>query len=292
MDNIAVDIQLTSRCNLDCYGCWGASRNSGDSDIPLNKFKWLIKNILDETDINTIVYDGGEPLIIKNIDEYLHFAKLNGYTNILSTNATLINKRKVALKHITAIGIPLDGPDVRTNAIFRSPLNSNHFNMAIEAINMIGSEFENIKIKLGTVVTKNNMHLIPKIGELICDNNLKLNTWKLYQFLPNFGQNKHQKNVEHSLAISNSEYFDVVKIARKEYPEINIVSYANPQNYGNILIGPDGSLTTEMDESGVLEPYLGNVFSDPISVTKQSILRIIQNRRKTQLGVRIGKTYL
>ena len=78
--------------------------------------------------------------------------------------------------YINWISLSLDGYSEQTNAIMRS---AKQFKATLEVLPLIKKH--DIKIKLGTVVTKKNYKNIKDIGKLIQP---YVTVWKLYQFYP------------------------------------------------------------------------------------------------------------
>lgn len=95
-----VDVDVTSRCNLSCVGCFYHSPEVEDDerhdpvkgDIPLDLAKELFSD-LRKMGTNSIILQGaGEPLLYPNLLELISFAKQNGFDVMVLTNGTLLGR--------------------------------------------------------------------------------------------------------------------------------------------------------------------------------------------------------
>lgn len=91
-----VYIEITNICNMNCSFCHGHKR-------PLRKMsKEEFALILDKLSIQTkyIYYHlMGEPLTHPLLPEFIQLANQHGFKSIITTNGTLLNKRKAELLH-------------------------------------------------------------------------------------------------------------------------------------------------------------------------------------------------
>lgn len=98
-----VNIDVTTRCNLQCLCCrWHSPLmqktprdNQANKDLPFNLFEKLCKE-LNEMNTNSIVLIGtGEPILHPRIYDMISVAKDNGLEVIMFTNGTLLNESRV-----------------------------------------------------------------------------------------------------------------------------------------------------------------------------------------------------
>lgn len=88
-----LEANIIDSCNLNCKGCAHYSNLFDDSEIyPLNEYERDIKQIARNADILNFYILGGEPLKLKNLDEYLRITKrFLPNTNLrLITNGLLV----------------------------------------------------------------------------------------------------------------------------------------------------------------------------------------------------------
>ena len=92
-----VYIEITNICNMNCSFCHGHKR-------PLRKMsKEEFALILDKLSNQTkyIYYHlMGEPLTHPLLPEFIQLANQHGFKSIITTNGTLLNKRKAELLHV------------------------------------------------------------------------------------------------------------------------------------------------------------------------------------------------
>jgi MoaA/NifB/PqqE/SkfB family radical SAM enzyme len=97
-----VDVDLTSRCNLQCLGCPyhspmspGAPTHSSRGDIPFDLVMDLLKE-LKELDTRSLVLQGeGEPFLYPHLPGLVAAAKEAGFFITLLTNGTLLDREIV-----------------------------------------------------------------------------------------------------------------------------------------------------------------------------------------------------
>lgn len=87
-------LEITNACNLSCDFCHGTKREI--KYITLHEFEKALKNLNNWADY-LYFHLMGEPLLHKELPEFLELAHNYGYRVILTTNGTLIKKRCDAL---------------------------------------------------------------------------------------------------------------------------------------------------------------------------------------------------
>lgn len=161
---------LTKRCNLKCIHC-SVSASSEEKDILSLEDITVILNNLEKLNPENIVFTGGEPLLISELEQVLILSKkLMPNTNlILSTNGTLFNEGNIHLaKYFNKIDISIDGVDEETCSEVRG---NGIFNKVINNIRLLQSNgFSNIHLSM--VFGEKTNHLAKKFKNL----NKELNT--------------------------------------------------------------------------------------------------------------------
>lgn len=156
-----VMLALTYNCPCNCSHC-GADLYKNKDYIPLNKQEIL--NILDSISAlgaEFVYFFGGEPLLDKNIYEYISYAKSLNLKTMLDTNGVLLNKEVVvALSQsgLDVIGISLDSPIEEIHDHSRGVKGLYRKNL----INACLCRKNNIAVYFSTVATKQNL----KNGEI------------------------------------------------------------------------------------------------------------------------------
>lgn len=111
-----IKIEVTDRCNLACTFChqdFGAK--NGTTTLDMAHYERILEAAKNER-IPVVRLTGGEPLVLKSIDEFLHRAKNLGFAVIVNTNGTALpEKRLQALKGLLdCVKISLPAADEQT----------------------------------------------------------------------------------------------------------------------------------------------------------------------------------
>ncbi len=96
-------LEITNNCNLNCPFCIGNTRPK--KDLSMEEFKIILNKIKDYTNY-LYFHILGEPLIHPEINEFINFAKEQGFNINITTNGYLINRIKDN-KNIRQINISL-----------------------------------------------------------------------------------------------------------------------------------------------------------------------------------------
>lgn len=85
-----LEVEITTRCNLDCKHCY--NRNNKNIDLPIKKFKEFHR-FVNKYNVWTFVVSGGEPMLHPQFDEAISFINETprNFRLVLQTNGLLIN---------------------------------------------------------------------------------------------------------------------------------------------------------------------------------------------------------
>ncbi|WP_435924767.1 radical SAM protein [Paenibacillus sp. DYY-L-2] len=155
----------TRACNLSCRHCYADACSSKDPDeLSTLEAMEMIDDLADFR-VPVLLFSGGEPLMRRDILDLIHYAASRGLRAVLSTNGTLITRRKAGqLKEagVKYAGISLDGLGSRHDE-FRGQ--SGCFDQALAAIrNCLG---EGLKAGLRFTISKHTYRDLEGILELI-----------------------------------------------------------------------------------------------------------------------------
>ena len=90
-------IEITNNCNLNCSFC--SIINKPKKEMSINEFKIIINKIKEYTDY-IYLHIKGEPLLHSKLDEILNICDKNNIKVNITTNGTLLKRRKsILLKH-------------------------------------------------------------------------------------------------------------------------------------------------------------------------------------------------
>ena len=82
-------IEITNKCNLNCSFCSRTTKEG--KELTIDEFKEIISKIKDYTDY-VYLHVQGEPLLHKDLEEFLNICEDNNIKVNITTNGTLINK--------------------------------------------------------------------------------------------------------------------------------------------------------------------------------------------------------
>ncbi len=217
----SLDIEPTTICNLNCPFCFGPKVEKRETEIDLTVWKAALHKFK-SLGVENIVISGGEPLLYKGIEELVTYLKFLKFNIVISTHGRFKEKLLAVASYCDWISLPIDGITSEMSHLMRTD------NYPITEILATASELKNthsnLKIKIGTVATKKNIHEIIEIGNLLADNQKHFDTWKIYQYTP---RRKH-KNHKESLSITDNEFYDLSNLIKETMPtEMKIVYSSN-----------------------------------------------------------------
>jgi len=213
---------VTNRCNLHCRKCYSPKTGPEGS---LDEICFTITKLSD-AGIRRIILTGGEPLVRDDIAEIASHASKLGLDVCLSTNGILLTQKWAALSpHLSWVGISLDAPSAELNYAIVGPGASCHFNGVHEFLRYRKEhQGSNVKLKLGTVVTKQNIGALVDLGNLIfSDSSLYVpDTWRLYQYSECADGCNTGSDYNREFAITEEEMGAIVRILRAAFPRVNL----------------------------------------------------------------------
>ncbi len=234
-------VEITNICNLSCSFCSKDERKK--KEMSVDEFKEVISKIKDYTD-NIYLHVKGEPLLHSKLDEILSICDDNNISVRITTNGTLLAKKKdILLKH-----------------------NIKQINVSLHSENNLINYFEDVFNTCDTLASK--MVIIYRIWvlkSLILDN---LST-KIVDKI-----NKHYNlsttvvdkiKTEKNIKIANNIYLD--KDYEFDWPKItdekcDIGTCLGTKSH--IAILSDGNVTVCcLDSNGIIR--LGNIFKESLS---------------------------
>jgi MoaA/NifB/PqqE/SkfB family radical SAM enzyme len=168
---IAVEIEITTRCNLRCKHC---CVQKYDKLMSMNKIKYILK-LLNDKKVFEISLAGGEPFLHPHILKILALCRQYNFATIITTNATLLNEsliKKLAKFKNLAFVISLEGVG-EINDMIRG---KGVFEKVDQAIKKLKEN--NMYVEISSTITKKNINHLRKLLEysssldIICNFNL------------------------------------------------------------------------------------------------------------------------
>lgn len=255
--NGSADIYITHCCNENCIFC---SAQKGNELLQFDNFMCYVNNWM-EYGITHINITGGEPLLHPELSKFVTYANNVGMKVALFSNGDLLTKVDYAsiLSQIEWFAISIDGDQESNIELGRG---SEHYNLAFESLRLIKANYPNVKIRIATVVTKNNQNGIFNLGEALIQNNLIPDLWRIKQVIP---VRRATENWD-KLSINDADYDNFTEQLIKRFGSYILIKPNKWQSKSGDLIVtyPSGdSGVTIIDTSGNIGNVvqLGNIFN-------------------------------
>ncbi len=173
---IYLQIEPTSRCNLNCVMCF---RDECPYELNMDMSLSFFKEIIDSFPLKYVYLTGyGEPFLNKDIIEMIDYAADAGASVEVTSNGTLLDRamcEKVISSGLTRLNISLDG--ITTNKILRG-VPATRILKAIEQISDLNTGGK-LDVNINTVVLKDNeddlINLVDALAPFPVTLNLKTN---------------------------------------------------------------------------------------------------------------------
>ncbi|MFH1275805.1 MAG: radical SAM protein [Candidatus Woesearchaeota archaeon] len=252
-----VDFELTYLCNLKCMHCYNPTHEK-TSELSTEKVKAVTKEIYD-IGFKEIHYNGGEPLLRKDINEILEYSSSLGLVTILETNATkLVYPQSLKFKNLK-IRASIDGSEKVHNYIRSRDKSSNNYQTSLR--NLANAHNLGIPVEITCSVNSiNHTSIYKMVQELIASG---LDDVRLRLSMPT----GHALGNWEELKMSNDELEVLrkqVELIKRDFPEISF-------NDKSLVRGiPEFELKFFIEPRGFVKPYpfieeyIGNVKHESI----------------------------
>ena len=251
---------ITSRCNDKCKFCY---REKYLQELSYDEQKRVIDNLAG-SGVRKLTFAGGEPLLVKNINELILYAKSQGLLVGLTTNSILLENNQEECEflweNLDWLTLSLDGADdVVQTKMSRNATHATRVKNLLERANAYKSR--KCKLKVNTVVSSVNKDDIAKLADVIRRYNIK--RWKLFQFTPVRGE---AVETQADFNISLQDFEHVVESMRAVLQgEDIILSSCNQENIQSayFVIFPNGEV--RVTEEGQ-EHVVGSMLTDEVQM--------------------------
>ena len=181
----SVDWWLTSHCNLACDFCYGPVPGKD----PVER-RDAIRDALAASSARVVTFCGGEPLLVRRIDEYAGDLARRGKSTVLNTNGQLLRRRidqGFRLGAFSMVGLSIEGSTPEVHRAMRGA--KADLAEVLDAARFVLKE-PGVRLKLATVVSGVNRDNLPSLAPVV--RGLEPDIWRLYQYSSRGEQNVGQ----------------------------------------------------------------------------------------------------
>jgi radical SAM family uncharacterized protein len=250
--------KLTYNCNLRCKMCPFWKRSS--QDLSIEREKAILRQIYD-SGVGGIAFEGGEPLLRKDLIEILAYSRSLPLHTSLITNGTLLKSRidEIAPYINGVVYVSLDGVE-KTHDRIRGV--SGCFKKAVQGIN---AAKQKVPVTINTTIMAENLHEIQDMVRLAKEMGVRISVAVAHEYCAA----KASAAVGHEIRELAEK---LVEMKKSGYPLVNSSGYfkvlAKEKNWkckpwALVNVGTDGKL--------VLPCYVRNEYATSISVFETGI---------------------
>ena len=264
----SVDWWTTSRCNLACDFCYGPV--PGQDPVGLRDD---ILQAIAASSARAVTFCGGEPLLVKKVDEWAGILRQHGKSAVLNTNGELLRRRLrqgFELGNFDLVGISVEGSTPEVHRAMRGE--KADFDEVIAAARLVAAE-SGVGLKLGTVISGVNRENLPALARTVRD--ITPDVWRLYQYSSRGDQNKGQRR--HWLP--DGEFQRLAEEAATLAAPVPTAPSTEAETEGCLIIDPAGNV---LQPGGDSYFRLGNCLTQPLdAIWAEMATRatIIRNKR-------------
>jgi MoaA/NifB/PqqE/SkfB family radical SAM enzyme len=250
--------KVTYNCNLKCKMCpfWKRS----NKDLSIENEKSILRRIYD-SGACAIAFEGGEPLLRKDLSKILAYSRSLPLQTSLVTNGTLLESKidEIAQYINGAIYVSLDGLE-KTHDMIRGV--SGCFKKTIRGIDAASKK---VLVIINTTVMSENIHEMEDLTKLAKELGIGISVAIAHEYC---NAKASTPAIQHVKKTAER----LIELKKQGYPLVNSISYfkvvARQKKWSckpwtTINVSPEGNL--------VLPCYVRNNYSAGISVLEKSI---------------------
>lgn len=244
------------KCNCHCQFCYG--QFLGHPDIDTESGKVLLEKIA-SAQIRTITFGGGDPLIRRDLEELVEYARGLNLQVEVQTNAQLLTDARFSAlsKKVDLWGLSLDSFNDNVHDTIRA--RDGNYKKVVQAADLLITEEANWNLR--TLVCLPTLDTFSDIGDWLTEIGFT-GKWFLLQYSPVGDEMQNRGMFE----ISDAVFADATREVASRYSDraFDIVSAPDKDRQGiYFLIAPDGA-TYNHPSPG--EPYriVGNILEDDV----------------------------
>ena len=183
-----------------------------------------------------MTFCGGEPLLVRKVDEYAGILASAGKTTVLNTNGSLLARRVAqgfGLGNFDVVGLSIDGSTTEVHRSMRGP--KADLDEALSAAELVAQD-PAMRLKIGTVVSAVNQADLPALAGRI--QGLHPDVWRLYQYSSrgwqNIGQQRHH--------LPEEDFLRLAEEAARLVAPIPVAFSTESQTAGCLIVDPAGNV--------------------------------------------------
>ena len=245
----SVDWWVTSRCNLACDFCYGPVPGKD----PVGLRDEILRSLKDSS-VPVVTFCGGEPLLVRKVDEYAGILRSAGKRTVLNTNGELLARRHdqgFQLGNFDLVGLSIEGSTAETHRAMRGAQAS--LGDTLRAAQLVTEA--GVQLKIGTVVSAVNAGDLPALARAV--RKLQPAVWRLYQYSQrgeqNTGQQRHR--------LPEADFYRLAGRAAELADPVRVAHSSETQTAGCLIVDPAGTVLLPTD-SGYRE--CGNCLDEPL----------------------------
>lgn len=236
-----IDWRICSDCTEYCEYCFASEMIP---TISLAQERVILDKIA-YSDIEAVNISGGEPMVdAERCFRIMNALHRSGKKVYLSTNGYQVAKYLSQIKDtVSLLGLPLDGPDEVSNMVYGRTRES--FERVLSVLE--NPAVEDIKIKIGTVVTKKTLsgQTLEGLAELM--DRYPVQIWRVYEMLPENRAIQNRADLELAPEDLEKIYQTIKKITKEKHCwHLEFVT-RKMRNANYMIIRPDGSVMIPID---------------------------------------------
>jgi len=227
----SVDWWMTSHCNLACDFCYGPVPGKD----PIERRPEILQALADSS-ARVVTFCGGEPLLIRKVDEYAATLAQFGKSTVLNTNGELLRRRLDQgfwIANFSMVGVSIDGSTPEVHRAMRGQKSDLY--EVMEAARLVTKE-PGVNLKLATVVSRVNRDDLPSLARTVHD--IGPDIWRLYQYssrgVQNFGQQRHW--------LADGEFQHLVDTATDLASPVPTAPSTEAETEGCLIVDPAGNV--------------------------------------------------
>ena len=239
-------IEITGYCNMKCAHCMNDSGEGRFEGVSKEKLLKLLEELV-EKDFRRLYVSGGEPLLYRDIDDVLRYAKKLGIKITLATNGWYVKDHIEVIKEcVDIVSISFDGIGETHDKMRGVP---GAYERMIEALTLLAEN--GITTKVSSMVWKENIDQLEDM--IITAKNIGVSKVNFAILVP-VGRAKDNKEMLIDESVYPRIYREIDALSEKYREEILVEIKRQHGVSEKCLSCPGGDLILHIDSKGKISP--------------------------------------